>query len=337
MERTEDLEELVLRYLREETTAEECSAVESWISSSPENLRQFNAIKSIVDATETTIDYDSIDTDRAYSNVVAKSNRYIMPFRYYFQRIAAFLIIPLATMSAVLAVKVLNGRGEMESPIQKLSVPFGAVAEFELSDGSKVWLGSGSHIECPMSFGNAPRAVSLEGEALFSVAADEEHPFIVKAGEMSVTAVGTEFMVNSYSSDSLSIVALRKGAVNVNFRSRPGLSVKMKPDDVLTFHKNSLDYDVVTSDLDKWYCWTNGRIVFSKDRFDAVLSRLEQLYDVDFKLEDPSIRSYLYRASFSNESFEEILNIIQMSLPVTFRRVETGDESRTTYEVAALK
>lgn len=337
MERTEDIEELVLKYLKEEATAEECSVVESWISASPDNLRQFNAVKSIVDASEITIDYDSIDTERAYRNVLVRSNRHRMPFLYYFQRIAAVLIIPLATISAILAAKLLTGSDDTASPLQKLSVPFGAVAEFDLSDGSKVWLGSGSHLECPVSFGNGLRTVSLEGEALFSVASDVDHPFVVNAGEMSVTAVGTEFMVNSYDRDSLAVVALRKGAVNVNFRSRPGLCVKMKPDDVLTFHKNSSDYDVATSNLDKWYCWTNGRIVFSKDRFDSVLSRLEQLYDVDFKLDDPSIRSYLYRASFSDESFEEILSIIQMSIPVKFRRIDTDGGSRVTYEVVALK
>lgn len=333
------MEDLVIKYLRGDADERERSVVESWIAESSENLRQLNAIKSIVDASKTPFQYSSIDCRRAYRQMKEKSNMYRMPFLYYFQKVAAVLFLPLVAVSAIIAVKSAIGMREAESAMQKLSVPYGAVSEFSLSDGSKVWLGSGSTIECPIAFGKGTRAVKLEGEALFSVSSDKEHPFVVNAGEMAVTAVGTEFMVNNYERDSLAVVALRKGSVSVNFSSRPGTCVNMKPDDVLTLHKTSSDYDVVSSDLDKWYCWTNGRIVFSKDRFDAVLTRLEHIYNVEFRLEDPAVRSYLYRASFTNETLDEIISILQMSLPVSFRKIGDGDggSTRATYEVVAQK
>lgn len=333
------MEDLVIKYLRDEATANECAAVEAWIAESQENLKAFNSIKSMVDATGRSFEYDSIDTRSAYRQMMSKADRTRMPFLYYFRRVAAVMFLPLLAASSILAYKAVSAARNPVTPLQKLSVPYGAVSEFLLSDGSKVWLGSGSTLESPINFGKGERSVSLEGEALFSVSADVQHPFVVRADGMSVTAVGTEFMVNSFNRDSLAVVALRKGTVNVNFASRPGTCVNMKPDDVLTFHKNSSDYDVVASNLDKWYSWTNGRIVFNKDRLDAVLNRLEHLYNVEFRIEDPSVRAYLYRASFTSESLDEIISILQLSLPVYFRRIEMADETggRICYDVVALK
>lgn len=339
MNSTDQMDELILKYIKGVADENERISVENWLSESPDNVRQFNALKSILDACSPSFEYDSIDVDKAYSDVIGKSSRSTQPFLFYFQRVAAVLFLPLVALSAFMAIRSWMGAKEQITPTQKLSVPFGAVSEFVLSDGSKVSLGSGSSLECPVMFDGKSRVVTLQGEALFNVSADTSHPFIVNAGQMSVTAVGTEFTVNSYDRDSLSIVALKKGAVNVNFASRPGTCVKMEPNDILTFHKSNSDYDVVSDDSEKWYCWTTGRIVFAKDRFDAVLTRLEQLYNAEFCLDDPVIRSYLYRATFYNEPLDEIMNIIQMSLPVSFkRRLDQEEEGgRRKYDVVVLK
>src|SRR5690606_24784727 len=62
-----------------------------------------------------------------------------------------------------------------------LIVPFGKRSEIMLSDGSKVWLNSGSKLVFPAHFEADQREVYLEGEAVFEVVHRKEQPFLVKS------------------------------------------------------------------------------------------------------------------------------------------------------------
>ena len=49
------------------------------------------------------------------------------------------------------------------------------------------------------------------GEANFKVNPDKKHPFIVKANDYQVTALGTEFNVNAYPENSELMATLLEG------------------------------------------------------------------------------------------------------------------------------
>lgn len=334
------MEDLIFKYLREEASEAEKSLVESWISSSEANMKRFHSLKSIVDASSPAFDRTEIKVEKAYRKVVGQSRRFRLSAVEMFRRVAAVLFIPLVGLSVFLAVKSVLAGKEQERILQKITLPYGAVSEFALSDGSKVWLGSGSTLEYPLSFGRGCRTVSLEGEAVFCVLADENHPFVVNTGGMTVKAVGTEFSVNSYEGDPFAIVALRKGIVSVNLSEGREEDIILSPDNVLTVDKETSDFRVSETGTDKWFCWTSGRTVFSYDSLAMVLSRLRQLYNAEFHLQDKALGEFSYRASFEKDSLDDILEVIQMSIPVKFIRTDTfdGEHSGRCYEVvSALK
>src|SRR5690606_5995445 len=63
-----------------------------------------------------------------------------------------------------------------------LTVPNGKRFDIILSDGTHVFLNSGSSLKYPIVFPkNGKRKVYLEGEAFFDVAHNKEHPFLVRA------------------------------------------------------------------------------------------------------------------------------------------------------------
>jgi transmembrane sensor len=65
-----------------------------------------------------------------------------------------------------------------------------------LADGSTVWLDARTTLE--LDFSDAERRVSLQQGGVFAeVAHDAERPFVVTAGTVSVTAVGTAFEVQA--------------------------------------------------------------------------------------------------------------------------------------------
>lgn len=71
---------------------------------------------------------------------------------------------------------------------------FGERRTITLQDGSRVYLNTDSRVQ--VAFSDSARVVKLgHGEALFEVAHDTTHPFIVQAGGTEVRAVGTAFNV----------------------------------------------------------------------------------------------------------------------------------------------
>jgi transmembrane sensor len=92
------------------------------------------------------------------------------------------------------------------------STPIGGLALVPLQDGSKLTLSSGSRVSVDMS--ERERRIDLKtGEAFFEVAHDATRPFVVRAGDRTVTAVGTQFSVRREGDDVRVVVT--EGKVRV--------------------------------------------------------------------------------------------------------------------------
>src|SRR5690606_25239054 len=74
----------------------------------------------------------------------------------------------------------------------KLTVPYGKTFRVVLSDGTVVHLNSGSSLRYPINFREGGgRAVALSGEGYFEVTKDSANPFVVQAGGLNITVLGT--------------------------------------------------------------------------------------------------------------------------------------------------
>lgn len=84
-----------------------------------------------------------------------------------------------------------------------------------LKDGSVVTLLSGAELTVAKSFPEDTRIVSLKGDAVFSVAKDKNHPFIVQAGNFSTRVLGTVFKISQSGKEKF--VELYEGKVAVSY------------------------------------------------------------------------------------------------------------------------
>ncbi len=109
----------------------------------------------------------------------------------------------LATLAATLALVVggasLGALALRESPMrqapgQVYRTAVGERATVALADGSRLLLNTSSEVK--VDFSGRRRGLQLvSGEAWFDVAKDPSRPFVVRAGDHTVTAVGTSFDV----------------------------------------------------------------------------------------------------------------------------------------------
>lgn len=127
----------------------------------------------------------------------------------------AFVGASLAAAAAVTVIAVLQARRSTSASTNVASVADAAAAprQVTLSDGSVVELNRGSKIA--EHFTAAERRVTLvQGEAHFSVTKNPTRPFVVRAGNVDVRAVGTAFNVNLQS--AAVEVLVTEGIVKLN-------------------------------------------------------------------------------------------------------------------------
>lgn len=168
----------------------------------------------------------------------------------------------------------------------------------------------------------------MQGEGYFEVKSDKQHPFVVRTPRLTVTATGTAFNVNSYESDSIIAVTMTNGKVQIAIGKTPAFA--LVPGERLSYNHIQNRYRIQQTDPYKWYAWKNGCLVFRDDPLKYVFKRIGQTFNVDIQIEDVSLARHLYRATFENESLDEILRLLKMTAPIAYdcpKREKSADNS----------
>ncbi len=240
----------------------------------------------------------------------------------YVTRIAASLLIPLLFFSYLLGKGFFAGQEAMA--FSSIHSPPGTRSSFHLPDGSKGWLNSGSTLQFPVKFSGKHREVQLEGEAYFDVVSNARKPFVVKADEIKVVALGTAFNVNAYKDDEISKVTLESGVVELfkskDQRLRKQLN-RLEPGAQFTYFKELGSHRTKEVDVKKITSWREGKLVFRQDPLAEVVDRLNRWYNVDIQIKDKKLESLTYRATFQDETLDEVLKLLKLSAPIEVEEI----------------
>jgi ferric-dicitrate binding protein FerR (iron transport regulator) len=244
-----------------------------------------------------------------------------------FRRTASIIVVPLAILSAYL---LLNDRDSAGADIwQEVIVPYGTFSQINLSDGTKVWLNSGSSLKYPATFKKKHRQVHLTGEGYFEVTSDRTNPFLVQTEQILLTATGTTFNIEAYPADSMIAVTMIEGKIDVAFgQASP---VKMTTGQRVTYNRTTGKGNLIPSDAYKWCAWKNGLMIFRDDPLAYVFKRLEQTFNVAIDVKNPEIAGDLYRATFEDESLDEILRLLERTAPIRFVRHKREKDTDNLY------
>ena len=181
--------------------------------------------------------------------------------------------------------KITHGNSEektvelAESKQNTLIVPYGKRSTLTLSDGSKVWLNSGSALEFPAQFTGNNREVRLaSGEMYIEVAPDGKKPFHVRTSDFDVKVYGTKFNVSTYA-DSPQSVVLVEGRVSLKSENKKETflspSEQALYDDNGTFNRQKVDVNPFIS-------WKDGYLEFDKTPMTEVLKQIGRYYNLSF-------------------------------------------------------
>lgn len=324
------IEELIFTYLSGKATPEEFAALTAWAGESPEHLRRYQLIRNIWEVAGPAFDPDDIKQEQAHQAVMKKLllKRSPQSFFVYWQRVAAVLLLPLILLSAYLWIE----RADKEAPIsyQEVFAPYGTHSKVNLPDGSVAWLNAGSSLKFPTVFKEGERSVLLDGEAYFEVESDTRNPFMVNTEVLTIKATGTAFNVEAYTQDTIASVTMVKGKIDVTIgNARP---FALKPGERMRYDTKQALCQVDNTDPYKWYAWKDGMLVFRDDPLDYVFKRIGQTFNVDIAIKDADIARHLYRATFEDESLDEILRLLKLTAPIQYKKFERGKSHADQYD-----
>jgi ferric-dicitrate binding protein FerR (iron transport regulator) len=188
-----------------------------------------------------------------------------------------------------------------------------------LNDGTLAWLRGESTLAYYEKPDEGLRYAELNGEALFEVAKDAGHPFVIRCGKATIRVLGTSFNLKS-GNDSLELKVLT-GRVHLSSETdKAGIDVEPKEKVIYTGKRGIQKQQLNEREINSLTTDTEYNMQFSNTSMDQVVERIGRKFNVEFRIADK--RSGLCRitADFTDHSLESTLQMITEVLDVEYAR-----------------
>jgi ferric-dicitrate binding protein FerR (iron transport regulator) len=246
-------------------------------------------------------------------------------FTSWLTKAAAILLIPvLGFLFYTLSERRTESLKYANLAVDSLEIvtPVGSRTVVHLSDGSEVHLNYGSKLKYPQFFSGNTREVILTGEGYFNVFHNPEKPFIVKTGKLNVKALGTAFNVLAYPTNDFIETTLVNGKV-VLIQNKVNGTAQSIGTMVSGQHVNyNIKTDVISStkgNIEKYIAWKDGKLILDNESIVEITSKLSRWYNVEFEFKSNVVYKYTYSGTFVSETLFQILDIMTIASPVTYK------------------
>jgi len=163
-------------------------------------------------------------------------------------------------------------------------------------------------------------AITLTGEALFSIEHRSATPYVVHTGAVTTRVLGTVFDVRHYDDDADVHVSVIEGKVGVGARSIipivAGRTARVT---------DSSATIMITDDRALPIEWTSGRLVFRDTPLSDALVTLGHWYGYTFRLADSSLATTRLNATFTQHSIDGVMSALSSVLHVVMTVDRTSD------------
>jgi transmembrane sensor len=229
------------------------------------------------------------------------------PFRFIAVVAAVFIF------SSTLTWFIYKYREEQNKIVWSLirSAP-GHFDKIVLSDNTIVYLHPGTILKAPQEFKGHLREVQLiDGEALFEVRHDQEHPFIVVSGNLKTQVLGTSFIIKNYHQLAAIQVSVATGKVAVmNGKILLGF---LTPRQQLTFNRLTSQTDFGTTSSALAENWKSGEYVLDNASMQELALALQNIYGYRVIIKTPSLQKSNITIQFNmKDSIQDILDQLKL-------------------------
>lgn len=293
-------------------------------------LREFEKAQNIHDNLTKTGSISSTDKVNSWTKVENGIKIYQLGWIKTTLKYAAIIAL------AFIAGNLLKPSATVDQEIRysEIIVPYGQMSQIQLSDGTKIWLNSGTTLRYPDRFAEKTRSVSIEGEAYFEVAKMKAKPFSVNTSDLKIEVLGTSFNLSAYLEDATTSVTLVDGKVAV--QDNAGKTVaQLIPGQMATKNKNETRVGIQTVQTSFFSAWTEGKIFFDDEPLDQIAVKLERWFNVEITFADEKLKSHKFTGTIlKNKPVDQIMQALQLLAPIRFKHQvnATGKDKITIYK-----
>lgn len=199
--------------------------------------------------------------------------------------------------------------------LNSILVPKGKRANIAFTDGTKLWLNSGSSAIYPVEFTGKKREIYIKGEGYLEVAHDDSHPFIVKTDKMDIEVLGTSFNVCAYPEDEITRVILVNGEVAAKSANNP--AVILQPNQMISYDNETQKTAVTEVKVEDYISWKEGWLLCNSLELSAIAAKLARYYDQKIFFSDDVARHYRLSGKLDlKDNFNQVLQVIATTAPV---------------------
>lgn len=277
-------DELLIKFLLQETSEGENITVQTWLNASPSNKSYFEQFEKIWNSSKKLSENTTVDENEAWGRFKQRTTQQIVnepiiqPLKpaYTWLKIAAILTL---ISFAWLAYNFLG-------PVSYLPLTAGnSVSKETLPDGSELTLNKNAALSYAANF-KRNRSVHLEkGEVFFDVAHNKSRPFVIEIEKISVLVVGTSFNIKHLAGETEVIV--ETGIVKVSI-GKAQISLHKGEKVVI---KDGAQRMVKEKNPDELYnYYRSNEFVLNNTPLWRVVEVLNEAYGAQIIIKDPTVK-----------------------------------------------
>jgi len=299
--------ELLISYLKKQSTPEEISLMQDWLKDSS-NAKIFEHISQVWDECGRLPDEIEPKVDAAWQHLTRKhlqQNRPVKKLRpVWMAASSVILLVGIYTF-----VKMFNVT-DIYNAALITAIANDSIINITLPDQSTVSLNRNSQISYRTDF-KTDRKLVLKGEAFFEVTPDKEHPFEISSNQTVINVVGTSFNVKQKQGSTEVIVKTGKVTVTEKIKNT-SIMLNMGEYAVVNENEGSINK---TANFDiNGLAWKTEIFEFNEMKLGNVVNFLTDHYKISVKLGDPDLNKLTITASFDHQGLGEVLDAICLTL-----------------------
>jgi ferric-dicitrate binding protein FerR (iron transport regulator) len=354
----EYIEELLTTLFSGEINEAEAKTLREWVHASAENARLLDAYRRTDFAVTAYARKGAYDAGEAWQNLTrilgetSSHGRLRRMMKQAYRYAAVFALAFACGVAAMFfhAARETHSEADTDVVYTEYTVPYGSKSMITLPDSSSIWLNAGSKLRYSSAFNKTEREVSIEGEAYFKVARNEQKPFFVKSSTVTLKVLGTSFNIKAYPEEDHVETTVESGSVqvlrNINgqlrdrlvltagqkatvFKSAAGAERSPLPDATAlplpadrqniipeTATEKTLITKNVTTEL--YTSWKDSRWVIREESLESLAVKLERRYKIQIAFADESLKNISFSGTLQDETLEQVLKAIKFSAPVNY-------------------
>lgn len=204
---------------------------------------------------------------------------------------------------------------------ERHATPVGGLASVPMADGSNITLNTDSQIRIALT--DTERRVELgRGEAFFEVSKDPRRPFVVRAADKTVIAVGTKFSVRRDGDDIEIVVTEGKvrvedGAARWYSHAGAAADVFLTPGSIARADEAGVLVQRRTlPEVEEHLSWRTGRLMFRDQTLADAIAEFNRYNARKIVIHDPAIASLKIEGNFRATNVEAFVRLLESGFPV---------------------